>query len=281
MLIAQITDVHLGFERGNPDELNRRRLDETLRRLREMRPLPALLLATGDLVDSGGDPASYERLREAVSDLPFPVHFALGNHDDRRAFRSVFGEAGEGFHHYALEEGPLRILVLDTVEEGRHGGSFCEARSTWLRERLAEAPERPTLIALHHPPIDSGLGWLTEDPGAAWIRRLEGVVAASPNVVALIAGHLHRPIVTRWAGTVLAVCPSTAPQVALELAAIDPERPDERPMIVADPPAFALHWWNGHELITHFDVAGVRKVMARFGPETQPLVRALLAEKRS
>ena len=27
MLIAQITDIHLGFEPDNPDELNRQRLD--------------------------------------------------------------------------------------------------------------------------------------------------------------------------------------------------------------------------------------------------------------
>ncbi|HLL30764.1 MAG TPA: phosphodiesterase, partial [Allosphingosinicella sp.] len=33
MLIAQITDIHLGFEPGNPDELNRRRLDSALRTL--------------------------------------------------------------------------------------------------------------------------------------------------------------------------------------------------------------------------------------------------------
>ena len=32
----------------------------------------------------------------------------------------------------------------------------------------------------------------------------------------------------------LAVCPSTAPQVALDLEPIDPDAPDGRPMIVAD-----------------------------------------------
>jgi 3',5'-cyclic AMP phosphodiesterase CpdA len=281
MLIAQITDIHLGFDQGNPDEFNRQRLDLALRSLREMVPQPDLLLATGDLADAGDDSASYARLKDALADLPFPVYFALGNHDGRDAFRANFPEAAmpDGFLQYAIEDHDLRILVLDTLEEGRHGGNFCETRAAWLRERLAEAPERPTLIVLHHPPIASGLSWMTEDAEAPWVKRLEAIVSAQSNIVAMIAGHLHRPVVTSWAGTTLAICPSTAPQVALDLAAIDPEAPDGRPMIVADPPWFALHLWDGRSLVSHFDTAGEHVVLAHYGPELQPLVRMLAAEK--
>ncbi len=281
MLIAQITDLHLGFDQRNPEELNRRRLDRALRTLSEMVPLPDLLLATGDLADTGDDALSYARLKEAVAHLPFPVHYALGNHDGRDAFRTIFPDAPMpgGFHQYALKAGDLRILVLDTLEEGRHGGAYCEARAAWLRERLAEAPNCPTLLALHHPPIDSGHSWMTENPGAEWVKRLEAIVSAQTNIVAVIAGHLHRPVVTRWAGTVLAVCPATAPQVALDFQPIDPDRPDDRPMIVADPPWFALHHWDGRRLVTHFDTAGDHEILARFGPGLQPLVRLLADEK--
>ena len=72
MLIAQITDVHLGFEPGNPDELNRKRLDCALRTLAEMVPRPDLLLATGDLADTGDDFESYARLKEAVGGPALP-----------------------------------------------------------------------------------------------------------------------------------------------------------------------------------------------------------------
>ncbi|HEX8621903.1 MAG TPA: phosphodiesterase [Allosphingosinicella sp.] len=281
MLIAQITDIHLGFEPGNPDELNQRRLDTVLRTLAGMVPRPDLLLATGDLADTGDDAESYARLKLSLSGLAIPVHFALGNHDGRDAFRGTFRNIPMpgGFLQYAIEDHPLRILVLDTLEEGRHGGGFCETRAAWLRDRLAEAPGRPTLIALHHPPIESGHPWMTEDPDAPWVTRLEAIVSAHSNIVALIAGHLHRPMVARWAGTILAVCPSTAPQVALDFAPIDPEAPDGRPMIVADPPWFALHHWDGRRLASHFDTAGEHQVLARFGPKLQPLVRLLAAEK--
>jgi hypothetical protein len=65
----------------------------------------------------------------------------------------------------------------------------------------------------------------------------------------------------------------------MDLAPIDPEKPDDRPMIVADPPCYALHVWNGRQLVTHFDTAGSHDILARYGPGLQPLVRMLMAEK--
>ena len=283
LLIAQVTDLHLGFDQENPDELNRRRLDRTLRVLVEMSPRPDLLLVTGDLAEEGDDEVSYRRLKEALAGLPFPCFMAMGNHDSRDAFRRVFPEAPaapDGFIHYALDELPLRILVLDTLEPGRHGGGFCEARAEWLSARLAEAPGRPTLIVLHHPPIETGLSWMTENPEAEWAARLHSVVERHPNIVAMVAGHLHRPVIARWAGTVLAVCPSTAPQVVLDLAPIDPEHADGRAMIVADAPGFALHLWNGERLVTHFDTAEDHQVLASYTRRLQPLVRLLSDEKK-
>lgn len=282
-VIAQITDVHLGFDRGNPDEYNRQRLDRTLKTLVEMRPRPDMLLLTGDLAEEGDDEVSYARLKEVLAPLPFPVHMAMGNHDSRAPFLSAFPDAGhsDGFIQYAIEDAPLRILVLDTLEEGRHGGGFCETRAAWLSARLGEAPERPTLIVLHHPPIETGLSWMTENPDAPWVARLRAVVEAHSNIVAMIGGHLHRAVIAQWAGTTLCVCPSTAPQVALDLAPIDPDRPDGRPMIVADPPAYALHLWNGRQLVTHFDTAEDHQVLASYTPKLQPLVRLLTGEKNN
>ena len=282
MLIAQITDIHLGFDRDNPREFNRQRLDQTLEALCALDPVPDLLLATGDIADDGDDKVSYARFREATDMLPFPVLHAMGNHDSRAPFLAEFPDTptADGFVQYAIDQFPVRILVLDTLEPGRHGGAFCEVRAAWLRARLDEAPDRPTAIVLHHPPIETGLSWMTENPEAAWVQRLADAVSGRDNVIAMIAGHLHRPIVTRWAGTVLAVCPSTAPQVALDLNAIDADKPDGRPMIVADHPCFALHYWNGRELISHFDTAEDHEILARYTTKLQPLVRMLKAEKR-
>lgn len=282
MLIAQITDVHLGFDPDDPNERNRRRLDEVLRTLTAMNPQPDLLLMTGDLADTGDDDVQYTRLREATGSLPFPVYPMIGNHDDRVAFRRTFPEfvQSNGFVQYAIEDYPVRILALDTLVEIRHGGGFCEARAAWMRKCLDEQPKRPTLIALHHPPVETGLSWMSESPDAPWMKRLEEVVSGHTNIVALVAGHLHRPMVTRFAGTILAVCAASAPQLALDLGTIDQDRPDERPMILDDPPAFALHKWTGRRLVTHFGTAGSGVILASYDDVMQRTVIHLLHERQ-
>jgi 3',5'-cyclic-AMP phosphodiesterase len=280
MLIAQITDIHLGFDPDNPSEFNRKRLDQVLRILTSMTPRPDLLLATGDLVDRG-DSESYRRLKNALSICPFPVWPCVGNHDQRDAFSQNFPEIPmvDGFVQYEVDAGPLRILVLDTLEEGRHGGAFCEVRARWLRARLTEQRDRDTIIVLHHPPVDVGIEWMATHPEEPWVIRLSHAIAGQSQVKAVICGHLHRPISVSWQGTTIAICPSTAPQVALDLSPIDPDKPDNRPMIIADPPAYALHKWNGRELVTHFDTADEHVMLAKFDASMQPLVQSLVTER--
>ncbi|KPF79181.1 metallophosphoesterase [alpha proteobacterium AAP81b] len=280
MLIAQVTDLHLGFHPDDPAEMNRLRLDEILATLVALDPRPDLLVATGDLTEAGTI-AAYETLKTIAAALPFPLLPVLGNHDDRDNFLKVFPDAPQagGFVQYVHDAGPLRLIVLDTLEAGRHGGSFCEARAAWLAAALA-ASAKPTIVVLHHPPIETGSGWMTEDPDAAWVARLAAVLSGQTQVVRLIAGHLHRAIVTGWHGHVLAVCPSSAPQVALDFAALDPENPDGRDMVVAEAPGFALHYWTGRDLVTHFGAGGAHPVLARYNARMQPTVRHILAERR-
>ncbi|MEP2990588.1 MAG: phosphodiesterase [Parasphingorhabdus sp.] len=280
MLMAQVTDIHLGFDPDNPAEFNRKRLDQALKALCELTPQPDMLLATGDLVDRG-DQESYQRLEDAFSDLPFPVHMCLGNHDLRGPFMKQFPETPtiDGFVQYEVDDGPLRLLFLDTLEEGRHGGAFCEVRAKWLEQRLSEKQEKPTILVLHHPPVESGIDWMNTHPDEPWVARLADTVAGHYQVKGMITGHLHRNISTWWRNISLSICASTAPQVALDLNPIDPENPDGRNMIVADPPAIALHWWNGRQLVSHFDAADEHVMLARYDENLQPLVRALLAER--
>ena len=117
MLIAQITDIHLGFDPDNPSEFNRKRLDQVLRVLTAMKPAPDLLLATGDLVDRG-DSESYRRLSNALSICPFPVWPCMGNHDLRETFSEHFPDIPvvDGFVQYEVDAGALRFLIIDTLE---------------------------------------------------------------------------------------------------------------------------------------------------------------------
>ena len=173
----------------------------------------------------------------------------------------------------------VRWIVLDTLDPGRHGGMICEQRAAWLKKRLRERKDVPTIIILHHPPVDTGIDWMSALSCEAWVQRLEAVIRPAKQVVGMIAGHVHRPIATSFAGKPLSICPSTAPWVALDLDDIDPLRPDGRPLILADPPAFALHYWNGERLLSHFDVAGPRNVLASYDSNAMPMIRDFLQER--
>jgi 3',5'-cyclic AMP phosphodiesterase CpdA len=254
MLIAQITDIHLGFPYDDLGPVYAERLARTVKMLCEMRPRPDLVLCTGDLTEAG-DLQSFKELREALAPLPMPWFLAVGNHDLRGPLLEAFPETktASGFVQYVIDQGPLRILVLDTLEEGRHAGAFGPERQRWLKARLDEAPDKPTLLVLHHPPVVTGIDWMSLDKRESWAPQLTRIVESRPQVIGAIAGHMHRPIVCPWAGTILRVSSSVAPQVTLNLEPMTSAHADNRTLVHQEAPAYALHVWTPETgLITHF-----------------------------
>ena len=280
MLIAQITDVHLGFVPNTPDEPNWQRLDVVLRTLIDGPNRPDMLFVTGDIADDGGD-EHYARAAAMLAACPFPVHACLGNHDSRQNFLRHFPTVVQpgGFVQYCVAAPGLRLIVLDTLDEGRHGGGFCETRAQWLKAQLALDCVTPTIIVMHHPPIDTGIVWMSGGDDEAWLQRFAGAISGHQQIRAIWSGHFHRAIVSSWRGITVTVCPATAAQLALDLRAIDPEHPDGRAMITADPPGYALHRWHRGELVSLFDTAEEHGILARFDAGMQPLVRHLARER--
>ena len=282
MLIAQITDLHIGFDRDNPHEMNVRRLNLVIDQLNALQPKPDLLLVTGDLVENGDDVGAYSHMIALVGRWQGPVLWTIGNHDDRAHFRAALPQVpvdANGFIQYEQDFGGLRWIMIDTLDAGRHGGAFCELRAAWLTERLAERTEDPTIIVLHHPPVDTGIVWMSAEPQEEWVQRLRSAIAPAGQVKAMIAGHVHRPIATSFAGKPLMIAPSTAPLVALDLDHVDPLHPDGRALIIADAPAYALHRWDDGRLLTHFEIAGPRNVLATYDSNLQPMMKAFLEER--
>lgn len=283
VLIAQMTDIHVGFDpAAQPEELNLTRFRITLDRLLHGPNVPDMLVLSGDITDHGDD-ESFAKTAALLADCPFPVIPLVGNHDSRAGLLGAFPQvrpADGGFLHYVVDAPlGLRLICLDTLEDGRHGGAFCEARARWLADRLAEAPDRPTLIFMHHPPVVAGIDWMDPAPGEAWMERLRVVLEGQRQVLAIHCGHLHRPISTRFAGIPLGVTPSVAPLVAMDLSPIDQDVPDNRELISAEPPTYALHRWDGTNLVSHYERVGDWEVLARFHAGLQPMIRGMFAER--
>jgi 3',5'-cyclic AMP phosphodiesterase CpdA len=283
MLIAQLTDIHIGFApHERPEELNLTRLRAVLARVLGGPNQPDLLVLSGDITEHG-DAESFATIATFLADCPCPVLPLVGNHDSRAGVLGAFphvSPADDGFLHYVVDTAPgLRLICLDTLEDGRHGGAFCDARADWLTARLAEAPDTPTVIFMHHPPIIAGIDWMDPAPNEPWIARLHAVLQGQDQVRAIHCGHLHRTIATRFAGIPLGVTPSVAPQVGLDLSKIDQDVPDDRALITAEPPAYALHRWDGRDLVSHYEQVSDWPVLARFHAGLQPMIAGMFAER--
>lgn len=283
MLIAQITDVHIGFEpEARPEELNRQRFRAVLDRLVAQPNAPDILLVTGDITDRG-DRESFEKTADLLAELPFPVRAMVGNHDTREELLHAFPDTEtdeHGFIQSAFVQEGLLVVLLDTLEPGRHGGAFCEKRRDWLSATLTAHHGQPTVIFMHHVPIVSGIEWMDPDPSEQWIANLEAAFEGhAEQVLGIHCGHLHRQLNGRFCGIPVSVTPSVAPLVSLDLRSISSGKPDSRALITTEPPSYALHRWDGTRLSSHYETVGDWGVIANYGPHLQPMIREMEREK--
>jgi 3',5'-cyclic-AMP phosphodiesterase len=211
-----------------------------------LRPRPDAVLLSGDLTEHAAD-AEYDQVRELLASIDAPLHVLPGNHDDRAVLRRHFdlpGVDGEPVQ-YAADLGPLRLVVIDTTRPGEDPGALDEERLAWLDAELAASPELPTLLAMHHPPLATGIPPLDAIALPAEDRRaLAAVVGRHPQVRRLVGGHMHRAITADLAGRAVLAVPSTYMQARLDLLSDQLE-------LVPEPAGFAVHVLLDGQLISH------------------------------
>ncbi len=244
LLLVQLSDTHLGADWGIGDP--EAGLRAAVEALRSLRPAPEAVLVSGDLVTEGTD-AEYELLHGLLEPLGLPVHALPGNHDDRAALRRSFELPGaaDAPVHYAVELGPARLLALDSTVPGEAGGALDAEQLAWLAAELTAHPDTPTLIAMHHPPLVTGIPALDAMGLPASARRALGeLVARHAQVVRLVAGHFHRTIAGELAGRPVLVVPSTFVQMRLDFEM-------QELQTVAEPPGFAVHAFRDGGLLSY------------------------------
>ena len=250
MLIAQITDLHVR-PRGKPayrvSETNMM-AERAIDALLALRHRPDVVLVTGDMTDCGL-PDEYRQLRHMLKRLPVPTFMVPGNHDRRDAFREAFPDhpaMSDGFVQFVIEDHPVRLIGLDTVVPGRSEGALCERRLAFLEDALDQDLHKPTVIFMHHPPFACGFRHMDDIRLLEGAERLRDIVGRHRNVERVLAGHHHRPIVTRFAGTIASVAAGVAHQVALDF------NEDGGGALVFEPPSFELHKYDpAHGLVSH------------------------------
>lgn len=243
--VAQISDTHVRADDGGAaaDAL-RRAMAQAARY-----EVDAILL-TGDLVnDERAD--EYKVLADALIDPPAPYYLMPGNHDDRALLRQAFPTHAylpkQGPLSYTIENFPVRIVMLDQTVPGQVHGEITAEQADWLDDTLAAAPERPTIVALHHPPFATH-DLLFDTIGLRNGEAFAVVIARHRQVARVICGHHHRFAVGVAGHAPVIVAPSTSWTYGLAMR----EGQEIAPR-TGEEPGWVLHAWTRKGgLASHF-----------------------------
>ena len=251
MLIVQISDTHIVGHGENtlgvaPMAAN---LAACVVHINGLVPRPDVVLLSGDVTDTGLL-AEVAHAAQILKNLRCPLYIVPGNHDDSDALWSVFGgeecpSRTDAGIDYVIEDFTVRIIALDSKSPDGAGGALSSAQLDWLDARLAEAPNRPTVIFMHHPPVKCGI-LETDVDGFIGADRLGEIVSKHSNIERILCGHIHLLVHTRWNGTIVSTAPSMGMQLGLDLT-----MQRESAFFLAAP-GYQLHHWTPQEnLITH------------------------------
>lgn len=244
-ILVQLSDQHMGAAEMGGDPV--RTLEAAVRSVAALPQRPDAVLLSGDLGDNGAE-SEYEAVREVVGGLELPVHVLPGNHDERAAMRRAFDLDGSGSEPigYAVDVGELRLVALDSTRPGAEAGELDEARLQRLDAQLAAAPDRPTVLATHHPPIAiKAAAWDEIGLAADHREALAAVLERHRQVRLVVAGHVHRAVFGALAGRPVLVSPSTHVATRFDLADTEIE------LDPAAPRGFAVHALVDGEIRSH------------------------------
>ncbi len=249
MIIAQITDFHCPGEDGRrpPGFDPAADLAHAIAAVNALDPQPDVVIATGDLTDLN-TAEEYAHVARLLQDLKAPVMAIPGNHDDKAPLVEALspiartGPASPFVNHAEIISddrfGPLKIVLLDSQAPKTVGGVMCADRLAWLRSELTRDLEMPTVIAMHHPPLLTGIVEF-DGYGFEGLEAFRTLMDDSPQVDLIMCGHIHRALVGRAGRAPVVVSPSVTYAYPLEM------RPGIKLARKPEPPAFTLHIRTG------------------------------------
>jgi Icc protein len=180
--ILHLSDTHL---RKSPDSMRgkkaEQRLASVLERFSRRNETVDIIVVTGDIAGDRSAQAC-ERLSHALHSFGIPVLAVPGNHDDPTEVRTCFPES-------TVERGNWRFVGVDTSRPDRTRGAVDSER---LFDSLAQLDGRPTVLAMHHPPVSPATGLAFRLDGAEKFLR---EMALRPHIKVILSGHIHHPFV--------------------------------------------------------------------------------------
>ncbi len=189
--IAQVSDMHLFADEneqllGMPTTLS---FQATVEQLKTLRSELDLLLLTGD-VSGDGSPESYEMVQNLLRSLAISTYWLPGNHDSAIAMEEVLNLRLVS-RRKSFERGGWHFILLDSTVSGCVQGYLSAKTLGWLDFQLSMGGNKPTLLALHHPPFKVDSKWL-DTSTLQNSQDLFAVVDRHPQVKLVLFGHIHQ-----------------------------------------------------------------------------------------
>lgn len=240
--ILQISDPHIvphgQLAYGQVDTATAlTRCVETVNRiLPEIGPVD-LAIVTGDLTDFGTD-EEYQRFSDIMQPLQVPYRSIPGNHDNVAVMRAFFSDQDwvpkSGPINWISEFPDLVLIALDTNVHSMSHGALVEESLDFLQRGLSTAGGRPVIVAVHHPPILTGLEKM-DIQNLRENQMLETILSTYQGELRLVCGHVHRNIVASFGGVICQTAPGVSHAVSMDLREGAPN------CLTKEPGGFLLH----------------------------------------
>ncbi len=208
-LLLQISDTHLGADPGyDLRGVNTRDcLQAVINAATDHLTEADHIIVTGD-ISHDETAASYTLIREKLAVFDGQSSFLPGNHDVSRTLREVLAQD----NWPTLENlGEWCLISLNSQVEGEEGGLLDDAQLQRLQVKFSEHSTRPTIVALHHPPVLLGSQWI-DDISLANQLAFRSLLNQHQQVRAVIFGHAHQQFDVLHEGVRWLGCPSTCIQ---------------------------------------------------------------------
>lgn len=215
MIIAHISDSHICL----PEPQGSHRLRDLEQVVVDVnRHSPDVVVHTGDIVHQGRKD-EYLAARKIMAGLKAPLYVIPGNKDARKPMGRIFADAIgqcdiEGFCQYAVDDWPVRMIMLDTLKENDRLGEYCDTRLQNLATMLEASTEKPTVVFMHHPTFD-----IVQAPhpfqfdNKETAGNISRILEKHPQIKAIYCGHAHRYAADKVAG----IPATTIPAIAMDL----------------------------------------------------------------
>lgn len=164
------------------------------------------VLVTGDLTQEACE-ESYLRLKNVFLDLHVPVFCLPGNHDNITLMQTLLNEndISCAAQHFL---GDWQLISLNSQIIGDPAGNLPAEQLQTLHTCLAQNPETPTLVALHHHVLPTRSDWM-DTMIVANNREFLELIASYSQVKIVINGHIHQQMDASFRGIPILSCPST------------------------------------------------------------------------